>query len=79
VCTQHLTAEFHPVFASVEDMKILVSEHEHDSLKVNVWRALMKKLSILFIFEVHTLTGDTFMAMMENNFPVRWCTTSLLP
>jgi hypothetical protein len=66
-----------------------VTEYEHDSLKVNVWYALMKNKDIgIFFFEKPMVTGDTFLAMMENTalhhvpvgkILVRWCTTSLLP
>jgi hypothetical protein len=46
-----------------------VTEHEHDSTKVNVWYALMKNKVIgPFLFEEPTVTGDTFLAMMENTF-----------
>jgi hypothetical protein len=65
-----------------------VTDHEHDSLKVNVWCALKKnKVTGLLLFGESMVTGDTFLAMVENCFvlcpsgnslPVRWCTTSLL-
>jgi hypothetical protein len=44
-----------------------VTEHEHNSLKVNVWCALMKNKVIgPFFFEEPVVNGDTFMAMMVN-------------
>jgi hypothetical protein len=44
-----------------------VTEREHDSLKVNVWCALMKnKVINPSPFEEPTVIGDTFLAMMEN-------------
>jgi hypothetical protein len=44
-----------------------VTEHERDSPTVNVWCTLMMNESTgPFFFEERTVTGDNFLAMMEN-------------
>jgi hypothetical protein len=53
-----------------------VTEHECDSTKIEVWCALMKnKVTSLLLSEEPAVTGDTFLAIIENtalhHVPVR--------
>jgi len=66
-----------------------VTEHERDSLKVNVCCALMKNKVIIPFFSTETtVTGDNFwlwwrtllrVMFLWEHFPIRRCTLSFLP
>jgi hypothetical protein len=51
-----------------------VNEYEHDSPKVNVWFASMKKkFTGPFILQERTVTGDNFLGMMEKMENIALC------
>jgi len=64
-----------------------VTEHKHNSMKVNVWCTVMKnKVVSPFFLEVSMVTGDTFLTTENNalhhasmgSLPTKWCTISFL-